>query len=187
MDLKEAINKRRSIRQFKKTPVEKEVIEKLLESAYWAPSLLNSQPWKFTICTGNKRDELASILKSCTIYLDDILKSPHFNESSKEMAIKFFDNLGDAPTAIVVTSPKTQDEFFKRNYLISAGHAIQNFWLSAHEAGIGVCCVTASYWIQDRILKFINEEDSELVIILIIGYPDEIPKTPPRKNKAKWL
>src|SRR3989337_760383 len=49
MDVKEAIQKRRSIRRFKPDPVSDDLIQQLLESARLAPSGSNTQPWRFIV------------------------------------------------------------------------------------------------------------------------------------------
>ena len=43
------LRSRRSIRNFKDTPVERQKLEKLLEIACFAPSAKNSQPWHWTV------------------------------------------------------------------------------------------------------------------------------------------
>jgi nitroreductase/NAD-dependent dihydropyrimidine dehydrogenase PreA subunit len=43
------LRSRRSIRNFKKKPVEREKLEKLIEIACYAPSAKNSQPWHWTV------------------------------------------------------------------------------------------------------------------------------------------
>ena len=47
MDVFEAIRNRRSIRSFDERKVSREIVEKLLEHACWAPSEGNLQPWRF--------------------------------------------------------------------------------------------------------------------------------------------
>ncbi len=47
----EAIQQRRSIRNFKRTPVPDEMILEMLEAARQAPSASNSQPWRFVVVT----------------------------------------------------------------------------------------------------------------------------------------
>lgn len=47
----EAIQQRRSIRSFKRTPVPDEMILEMLEAARLAPSASNSQPWRFVVVT----------------------------------------------------------------------------------------------------------------------------------------
>jgi len=51
MDFFEVIKKRRSVRKFKNTPVSKEIIDDLIESARLAPSGGNGQGWLFGVVT----------------------------------------------------------------------------------------------------------------------------------------
>ena len=63
LSTKEAIEKRRSIRNFKEDSVSNDVIMELIESARLAPSGCNSQPWRFKIVkdlqTKSKLQEIA--------------------------------------------------------------------------------------------------------------------------------
>ena len=43
------VQKRRSIRRFKKDPIDPEIIEKIVEVARWAPSGFATQPWEFVV------------------------------------------------------------------------------------------------------------------------------------------
>ena len=52
VELLEAIQKRKSIRDFKSEPVSRELLEKVLEIAVRAPSGVNRQPWEFVILSG---------------------------------------------------------------------------------------------------------------------------------------
>lgn len=45
------VQKRRSIRRFKNTPVDRDIIEKILAVAQWAPSGFSTQPWEFVVLT----------------------------------------------------------------------------------------------------------------------------------------
>lgn len=49
MELRQAINQRRSARRFEPTPVEREKVEVMLRSAMQAPSAHNQQPWEFLV------------------------------------------------------------------------------------------------------------------------------------------
>jgi len=53
MDVIEAVKKRKSIRGYKSDPVPKEVLEQILELTSRAPSAMNTQPWEFTVLTGD--------------------------------------------------------------------------------------------------------------------------------------
>ena len=66
MEFSEAVRKRRSIRDFDERPIDKAVLKAIVEEAQWAPSWVNSQPWKVYIATGDtlkaiKKDHLAKV------------------------------------------------------------------------------------------------------------------------------
>jgi nitroreductase len=52
VELLEAVQKRKSIGDFKSDPVSRELLEKVLEMAVRAPSGVNRQPWEFVILSG---------------------------------------------------------------------------------------------------------------------------------------
>lgn len=66
MEFSEVVKKRRSIRDFDERPVDKAILKAIVEEAQWAPSWVDSQPWKGYIATGNtlqaiKKDHLAKV------------------------------------------------------------------------------------------------------------------------------
>ncbi|MBR9863727.1 MAG: nitroreductase [Rhodobacteraceae bacterium] len=52
MDLEQAMQGRRSIRGFKKEPIQRELLEEIIALANRAPSSMNTQPWHFHVLTG---------------------------------------------------------------------------------------------------------------------------------------
>ena len=52
MDVYEAVASRRSVRGFTDQPVSREVIERVLSAAAWAPSGSDLQPWHTYVVTG---------------------------------------------------------------------------------------------------------------------------------------
>ena len=62
LTVKEAIEKRRSVRRYKDEPVPDSMINEILEAARLAPSASNLQPWRIIVVKSqDKRAELASI------------------------------------------------------------------------------------------------------------------------------
>ena len=51
MKIFDGIKSRRSVRLYNSEPIEIEFINQIIESAIWAPSGKNGQPWKFKIVT----------------------------------------------------------------------------------------------------------------------------------------
>ena len=58
MTFDEVISGRRSIRGYKPDPVPRALIEEILELAMRAPSSMNTQPWNFTVLTGEPLDRI---------------------------------------------------------------------------------------------------------------------------------
>jgi nitroreductase len=66
MELFTAINQRQSCRDFLNEPVQKDVIEKIIEAGTMAPSPLNSQPWDFIVVTNNTvKDQIWEGAEKC--------------------------------------------------------------------------------------------------------------------------
>ncbi|MFE2472355.1 nitroreductase [Streptomyces sp. NPDC059340] len=58
MDVYEAVTTRRAVRGFTDRPVPREVLERVLSAAAWAPSGSNLQPWHTYVLTGGPLAEL---------------------------------------------------------------------------------------------------------------------------------
>ena len=64
MNVSEAVKTRRSVREFLDKPVDLETIRRVLDTARWAASGCNYQPWEATILTGEPLKELREKLTS---------------------------------------------------------------------------------------------------------------------------
>src|SRR3989304_5021470 len=64
-DILDVMTSRKSIRRYKADPVPDEMLDKILESARWAPTGENYQPWRFIVVrdqeTRNKIGDLAQV------------------------------------------------------------------------------------------------------------------------------
>ena len=63
MDVYEAVTSRRSVRGFTDQPVSRDVLERVLAAAAWAPSGSNLQPWHVYVVTG---ETLTTLKKAAT-------------------------------------------------------------------------------------------------------------------------
>ncbi len=64
MDIFELIQQRRTVspNQYNKQPITDEELQKILESANWAPTHRNTEPWRFKVMQGESRLILADYL-----------------------------------------------------------------------------------------------------------------------------
>ena len=147
MDFLKLAADRYSVRKFKNTHLEQEVIDKILKAGHLAPTGCNFQPQRILVLNS---DESIKKLKNCT--------KCHF----------------DAPTAMLVCYRK--DESWIRKYdgalsaPVDACIVTTHMMLMAHSIGVG------STWVMhfdpDAMRKNFNiPENTEPVALLTLGYP----------------
>ena len=70
----------------------------------------------------------------------------------------------------------------------SSAAAMYNLLLLAHEAGLGTCWMTGQLWVETEILDFLGYSNWRLLGMTPVGYPDQTPPVPPRKDESiVWL
>ena len=179
MELHEAIEKRRTVRVYKK-PATEEQLRKIVLAGSKAPSGGNSQPWEFIIISDqNKIDQFAELKYE----LNRSNYPPKGGEDLKVMEERArkqkesFQNAG----AVAVCCQSGQ---------ASAGWlAIENMSLAAVADGLGSGIVT--YWgkQKDEAQKVLGlPEGYEIIAILKVGVPvGETVPTPSKRPEFSWL
>lgn len=157
MDFFELINKRQSDRGYLDKNVDREIIEKIIESARLAPSACNSQPWTFVVA--DDKDICEKIAKS--VY-DPLIGINKFALTS--------------PVFIVVVAEKRNitsgvGGFIKgADYTsIDIGIACEHICLAAAELGLGTCMMG---WFKEKAIKEILEipKNREVKLVISLGY-----------------
>lgn len=187
MEVSEAIRGRRSIRRFKTDPVPKEVLEKILDLAQWAPSAMNGQDWRFIVVRGPGKEKLLKVTGSAFESFRPILEA-NFGDKPRvvEAAKTFLETLGGAPVVILAYGgrfPSGKEDPH------SVSLAVQNLLLAAHDAGLGAVWADAAVFYREKeINALMGMEGRKLVCLVPVGYPDEAPKAPPRKEgRVRWV
>lgn len=187
MELYDAIKGRRSIRKFKPDSVPKELIEKVLEMAMWAPSGMNQQNWHFIVVAGEKKDELVEICSRSFEFIEPALQEV-FKSKPKiiEITHQFFKRLGGAP--VVIFAYRRPGKDYAESERLSVAAAIHNLCLAAYGEGLGTCWMTGPLYVAEAINRALGVTDTELIGVIPIGYPDQTPPTPPRKEgRVTWI
>ena len=185
MELDACLMGRRSIRKFEDKSVPKTVIDKLLEAGVWAPSGMNSQPWRFTVI--EKREIIDELSRRTKELVTKNMPLPENLQAAFKSGrdVVFY----GAPLLILISVNKNEE--WRTINLLDCGLAAQNMFLAAYQAGLGSCFIGfAAFLNQDT--KALAEvgipEDHELVAPLIFGYPSETPASKPREVKIlKWI
>lgn len=188
MEFWETVTSRQSIRDFDDRPVERAVIERVLEAAKLAPSSTNEQPWHFVVVQGESRIRLGEIVAQSTVHLSEYMDvlGPERNEA----AVTWYSSLGNAPVVVAVSAPRSSVEFQAMNRYLSVGAAIENLLLAATSEGLGACNVTCSYWVKNDLSAVLGLSDNdELVSLIALGYPSDVPSVNPpvKPDDTVWL
>jgi len=177
MDLYEAIDKRRSIRVYRKKATE-EQLQRLLVAGAKAPSAGNGQPWEFILVDDPKIiDQLGEIKYQLNRQFPP--RPGETQENVEERALfqkKSFENA----SVVAVCCGREQSA--------SGWLCIENIALAAVSDGLGTCIV--SYWDEGKaaVEKALGiPEDYELVCVLKIGVPGEEGAPRQRRPEGSWV
>ena len=187
MELREVITARRSVRRYQATPIPREVLEELLEAACWAPSGVNRQPWYFVVLsTPEEIDQMKSRLEQIAEGVRPLLESrfPTYPEILQE-TMQFIRSMGGAPVYVLAFLQRDYPD--KEPMIFSVAAAIENMLLAAWEKGIGSCWLYAANeaGYAEALRQMYAPDKGGLVSMIALGYPDQLPKAPPRKS-GRW-
>ncbi|MBR1531190.1 MAG: nitroreductase family protein [Eubacterium sp.] len=171
--LLEAMKSRRTIRQYKDTPVEQEKIDKILEAGRYAPTGANSQNVAFTIL-GSKQDDLE---RECVkLFRTGVNIGKKFSDSLKNTDINDTFFFKGAPLVIVVSGHDTVNATLASAYMEIEANSLG---LGVLYSGFFVACTKLNPKIK-AMLKL--PKGHKAVTCMIIGYPDvKYKRIPPRK------
>lgn len=185
----EAMRNRRSIGRVKPDPVDREVIEAILDAASWAPSHFNTQPWRFVVMTGEGRAKLGEGYARVSAAQ---APADMGAEELEERLRKARNNAFRSPVVIAaICSPSDDPRAMRAEELAAAQIAVQNVLLAAHAYGLGAIWRSGQPMF-DPLMKeqFELRPDEELVAFVYVGHPDMTPAAPQREpimSKTIWL
>ena len=176
----DAIMSRRSIRQYKDIPVERELLQKIAECGVNAPNAMNKQEWEVRIV--DDENYLNGVTELMIVGMPFHAKSdsPNFRNGFRNAKAVIAIGCPDDPTGMT---------------LINIGLMGENMCLAAQELGLGTCIMAAPAMFmngeekaQPYVEKLGFSEGYKLRYFLGVGYPDEAPDAKPRDlNKIKFV
>ena len=184
MDLYEALKERRSCRNYSPEPIDEDVVEKILESAVWAPSPLNTQPWEFVVVMNPAvKDQIIAEAQRCCQWA--------IEESGWKWLKGYkMDFLRQVPVMVaVVGNPEKTgvDQFMtdgSTGYQHACAAAIQNMILAAHAEGLGSLWFT--FYDKTAVKEILAVEDNKVPIAIVcMGKAAGDPVSAPRKSALK--
>ncbi|MCK5701236.1 MAG: nitroreductase [Cyclobacteriaceae bacterium] len=188
-EISRLIRHRRSIYppQYSAEIIKKEIIEEILENANWAPTHKLSEPWRFTVFSGEGLKKLGDFMSD--LYKETTTKTGFFNQGKFEM-LKNKPLL--ASHVISIGMKRDEKERLPEIEEVEAvACAVQNMSLTAVAHGIG------SYWGSGGITYFEEAKPffglgpmDKLLGFMFLGYPkSDWPegKRNPIGDKVIWV
>jgi coenzyme F420-0:L-glutamate ligase / coenzyme F420-1:gamma-L-glutamate ligase len=190
-DLHAFLRSRRSIRRFKSDPVQDECIQRILETATYAPSAHNLQPWCFAVLT-NSAAKL-HLAEAITVrFRQDMVVEGVAEAEIQARIARTVRRSAEAPVIIILcrdtTQVKSQPDLFsqKKEALMgtqSVALAGLQMLLAAHAEGLGGTWICWPLFTPDETRRALGlAEEWEPQGMLFLGYPAETPEIPERKS-----
>jgi nitroreductase len=164
MELTDAVNGYRAVRQFDGRALDDASLEAILRAGRRAPSSKNTQRWGFVVVTGRDALELLSRVGD------------------------YAGHLAGAAAGVALVVPETGDPDSQTWVAFDAGQASQNMLLTAWSLGVGgVHAAVYDHAMARELLGY--PADSRCDVILSFGYPADpsVLRTPSRRGGRRPL
>ena len=164
----ELVRSRQSDRAYLDTPVEREKIERILETVRLAPSACNAQPWKFIVVTDpEKRTQVAEATSNKVLSMNHFSRHAPVQVVVLEESANFTSNLGGWIS--------------KKHYPhIDLGIAAAHISLAATDEGLGSCII--GWCDEKKVQKTLDiPKNKRVMLIILLGYSSQ----PLREKKRK--
>ncbi len=184
-DLLELIRLRRSINQAFLRPdaVAEKIVEEMLEAAMYAPSHGRTDPWRFSVFTGEARRALGKTFATSYQLGTAADKYKAENEQAQRERVWL------APVWISI-GLQASGKFPEWEEIAAVSCAVQNMNLIAASYGLGSYWTSGMVTLHEHTVKFLGlTPPAKTLGFLYVGYPKEAYPTPTRKDwreKVSW-
>jgi nitroreductase len=178
----EALYRRRMAWNFSDQPVDKDALNRMLDTAVWAPNHRLTEPWRFFVLENGS----ATLQKVAGLAYDFAMQ----RSGNAQRAEATRDSLLNTPVVIYLYSAPGRDEEGTRENYASVCCAAHNIALAGVAEGLAVTWETGGPTRHPDLAKTLGAEDEwMLATMLSIGYPDEAPKSQrtPIAGFVQWL
>jgi nitroreductase len=184
--INQLIRSRRSIfpKMYNDQPVDRAIIEQLLENANWAPTHRLTEPWRFKVFTGESLQSLGEFLAA------SYQATTPEEKFSERKFLKKKKSPQQAAAVIAICMQRDPEERVPEwEEIASVAAAVQNMWLTCTAYGLG------SYWSSPKAIEqsgdFLQLKEGERCLgFFYVGAYDPIDLDSPRKpvsDKTQWI
>ena len=173
MDAMEAIRSRTSVKRFTEQPVDRELIEQLLDAGAAAPNHYKVRPWRFVVVSGRARERMGDVMAEVFHRkFPDMPPEAMRKEQAKPLR---------SPVIIAVgVDEPCEAKVIPIENICAAAAACENILLAARALGLGGHWRTGNPARDPDVKRFLGfTESQQMIAFLYIGYPEsELPPAP---------
>jgi nicotinate-nucleotide--dimethylbenzimidazole phosphoribosyltransferase len=186
--LHKVIGARRDIRRFRPVAIDGNLLTEILAAGHQAPSVGQSQPWRFIVVHDRHTRDRAAVFAD----RERLRQADQLDPDRRARLLDLqLEGIREAPVGIVVACDRRVPPAgvlgratFTDADLWSCACAIENIWLAARAAGLGLGWVTLFQ--PDDLAALLQLPDGvETLGWLCLGWPDERPPEP-GLERAGW-
>lgn len=183
MDTYDAIARRTSTRSYQPQPVPRYQIERLIAAAVRAPNHKLTEPWRFTVLTGESLKRYAEIRRA---HRAKRFADPTDPQATKAIEKTYREHL-DTPAFVVVACAVSDDPIRKEEDYGATMMAIENLMIAAAADGLGTYLRTGGIMDHPDVKALVQVPEGYRVVgIVSLGWPAQ-EEEPKRRTSAAEL
>lgn len=195
--LRRLVHERRSIRRYTDRPIERALLEELLDAATWAPSAHNRQPWRFCVVASAATKQALSAAMAARWQADLSADGVDPAEIARRIAISQARITGAAALVVASMSMAEMDAYpdaarSQAEWTMgvqSVALACQNLLLAAHANGLGACWMCAPLFVPELVRTVLELPSTwQPQALITLGYPAETKskERAPLESRVVW-
>jgi F420 biosynthesis protein FbiB-like protein len=189
------LRSRRSVRRFKPEPISDAVIQRVLETAAYAPSAHNRQPWRYVVIRdAEQKAKFAEVMGD--EFRQDLIADGLSRDEVEERVLRSCQRIESAPLAIVLCADFAEaDEYPDPNrraadslmLVQDAALSGMQFLLAAHAEGLATVWMCAPLFAPETVrFALMLPNTWEPQALFLVGYADKVPELRERKKVEEY-
>jgi nitroreductase len=169
-------------------PVSRQLVERVIEAATWAPNHRRTEPWRFVVLTGESRQELGRVLAQ--------ILERRLRDQGAQAAIEQLDKERAkplrAPVVVAVAAvPSDDPKTIEVEEIAATAAGIQNMLLAAQALGLGAMWRTGESAYDPEVRAFLGlPENAHMLAFIYLGYAEIVPPVARFEGasaRTRWL
>ena len=188
MDTFDAIARRTSTRAFRPDPLPRHTVERLLAAAVRAPNHKLTEPWMFTVVTGETKRRYAELRRA---HRAKKFENPESDDAKRAIERTYREHL-DTPVFVFVMCAESDDPIRREEDYGAAMMAVENLLVAAAADNIGSFLRTGGIMHLPEVQSLVGLPPGYRIVgIVSLGYlaspPEPTRRKKPLAEVVRWL